>query len=60
MALTALLFSTPGYRPVFPSANPAGRADSPGVRNLQVWMQQAWDSGQSWTSSMRFALEKKA
>lgn len=60
MALTALLFSTPEYRPVFPSADPAGRSDSPGVRNLQVWMQQAWDSGQSWIFSTRVAPGNKA
>lgn len=47
MTLTALLVATPDYRTVFPTADPAGKSDSPGVRNLQVWMQQAWDSGES-------------
>jgi hypothetical protein len=46
MALTALLVAAPHYRPIFPSADEPGCSDSPGVRNLQIWMEAAWKDGE--------------
>jgi hypothetical protein len=46
MALTGLLVVSPHYRSIFPSTDSTGRSDSPGVRNLQVWMEQAWNDGE--------------
>lgn len=45
MALTALLVFAPHYRPVFPSVHEPGCSHSPGVRNLQIWMEAAWKDG---------------
>jgi len=47
MAITALLVAAPHYRPIFPSVDESGCSDSPGVRNLQIWMEAAWKDGES-------------
>lgn len=48
MALTALLVAQPEYRAIFPNTKQGDNDDSvPGVRNLQVWMKDAWAQGKS-------------